>query len=138
MEDQAFIQLVLDFTREMNGLQTSFYPRLTQSRRDKEQIFQQYRAQADGIYNRYLTWRKRSYYFGISRPPFFGGVTGEAQFTVEADKNSWTVEVLTQEGALDFRFRLVCRKGRLLIDSFKQRYRTQDRSRTDRWQYGNF
>ena len=137
MEDRELIQLVLDFAREMNGLQDAFYPQLKAAGGDKKQMFQQYRLQADQVYARYLTQRKRSCYYGVG-PPFFGSVTEDAQFTVEQGKSRWTVEVLTREGLLDFRFSLVSRGGRLQIDSFQQRCRSQDRSRVDRWQYGNF
>ena len=137
MEDAGLIQLVLDFTQEMNTLQDVFYPQITAPERDSRQIFQQYRTQADQIYARYLTQRRRSCYYGIV-PAFFNGVTEYARFTVEQAKSRRVVEVLTQEGALDFRFSLVHQKGQWLIDSFQQRYRSQDRSRVDRWQYGNF
>lgn len=137
MEGQELIQLVLDFAREMNGLQDSFYPQIKAADGDKKQIFQQYRAQADQVYARYLTQRKRSCYYGVG-PPFFGGVTENARFTVEQGKSRWTVEVLTREGMLDFQFSLVRRKGEVLIDSFRQRCRSPDRSRVDRWQYGSF
>ena len=108
MEEQELVQRVLDFAREMNDLQDLFYPRLRQKDADTKQIFQQYRARADQIYARCLTRRKRSCYYGIS-PPFFGGVTAGAQFTVEENKSRRVVEVLTREGMLDFRFNLVCR-----------------------------
>ena len=138
MENQELIRLVLDFAGEMNDLQNIFYPQIRQKDADKKQVFQQYRTQADQIYARYLTQRKRSCYYGISCPPFFGGVTAGAQFTVEENKNRRVVEVLTRDGGLDFRFSLVCRGGQWLIDGFKQRYRSWDRSRVDQWQYGNF
>lgn len=137
MEDRELIQFVLGFAQEMNDLQNLFYPRIRQKDADTKQIFQRYRARADQIYARYLTRRKRSCYYGIS-PPFFGGVTASAQFTVEENKSRRVVEVLTREGMLDFRFNLVCRQGQWRIDSFQQRYRSQDRSRVDKWQYGNF
>jgi len=137
MEHQELIQIVLDFAREMNDLQDIFYPQTMQTGADAKQIFQQYRTQADQIYGRYLTQRKRSCYYGIG-PAFFGGVAVGAQFAVEENKSRRAVEVLTQEGSLDFQFSLVCRGGQWRIDSFKQRYRAQDRSRVGEWQYGNF
>lgn len=138
MEGQELIRPVLDFAREMNGLQSSFYPRIKAAGGDKTQIFQQYRTQADQIYARFLTPRKRSCYYGVSDPPFFAGVLETAEFTVEHAGTRTFVTVCTEAGSLDFQFNLAAQKGRWLINSFKQRYRSQDRSRVDQWQYGNF
>lgn len=131
-------QLVLDFAREMNDLQNVFHPQIRDPGRDAKQIFQQYRTQADQIYTRYLTQRKRSCYYGISCPPFFCGVIETAEFTVERSEKRAVVTVCTEVGSLDFQFNLAFQKGSWLINSFKQRYRSQDRSRADKWQYGNF
>ena len=138
MEDRELIQLVLDFAREMNDLQTAFYPRIKQNGANAAQIFSQYQAQADTVYARYLTGRKRSFYYGISHPPFFHGVTDSARFTVEQVKNRWVVEVLIEEVTRDYRFSLVYRGGERRIDSFKQRYHSIGREIVYGWQYGNF
>ena len=138
MEEQELIQLVLDFTREMNDLQAVFYPKLRQDRANTAQVFAQYQVQADGLYTRYLTRNKRNYYYGISYPPFFQGVTDSARFTVEQVKSRWVVEVLIEEVTRDFRFSLVCRSGVWRIDSFKQRYHSIGREIVYGWLYGNF
>lgn len=138
MMDQEAVQLVLDFAREMNELQTAFYPKLRQDGANTAQVFGQYQAQADAVYARYLTRRKRNYSYGISAPPFFQGVTDSARFTVERVKNRWVVEVLIDEVTRDFRFSLVCRSGELRIDSFKQRYHSVGREIVYGWLYGNF
>ena len=138
MMDQEAVQLVLDFAREMNDLQTAFYPKLRQDGANTAQVFGQYQAQADAVYARYLTQKKRNYYYGISAPPFFQGVTASARFTVEQVKNRWVVEVLIEEVTRDFRFSLVCRGGEWRIDSFKQRYHSIGREIVYGWLYGNF
>ncbi len=138
MKDQEAVQLVLDFVREMNDLQTAFYPKLRQDGANTAQVFGQYQAQADAVYARYLTQKKRNYYYGISAPPFFQGVTASARFTVEQVKNRWVVEVLIEEVTRDFRFSLVCRGGECRIDSFKQRYHSIGREIVYGWLYGNF
>ena len=61
MKDQEAVQLVLDFVREMNDLQTAFYPKLRQDGANTAQVFGQYQAQADAVYARYLTQKKRNY-----------------------------------------------------------------------------
>ena len=138
MKDQEAVQLVLDFVREMNDLQTAFYPKLRQDGANTAQVFGQYQAQADAVYARYLTQKKRNYYYGISAPPFFQGLTASARFTVEQVKNRWVVEVLIEEVTRDFRFSLVCRGGECRIDSFKQRYHSIGREIVYGWLYGNF
>ena len=138
MKDQEAVQLVLDFVREMNDLQTAFYPKLRQDGANTAQVFGQYQAQADAVYARYLTQKKRNYYYGISAPPFFQGVKASARFTVEQVKNRWVVEVLIEEVTRDFRFSLVCRGGECRIDSFKQRYHSIGREIVYGWLYGNF
>ena len=138
MKDQEAVQLVLDFVREMNDLQTAFYPKLRQDGANTAQVFGQYQAQADAVYARYLTQKKRNYYYGISAPPFFQGVTASARFTVEQVKNRWVVEVLIDEVTRDFRFSLVCRSGELRIDSFQQRCHSVGREIVYGWLYGNF
>lgn len=138
MEDRELIQLVLDFAREINDLQTAFYPKLRQNGANAAQLFSQYQTQADAVYSRYLTRKKRNYYYGISHPPSFHGVTDSARFTVEQVKNRWVVEVLIDEVTRDFRFSLVCRSGELRIDSFQQRCHSVGREIVYGWLYGNF
>ena len=138
MDDDALIDLVLRFARELNELQLKYYPLLDQDGGDVRVIHQSYRTEADNIYARYLTGRKRSCYYAISSPPHFLGVNELALKTVDYDGNRATVTVYARENLLDFQFNLVCRKGVWLINSYKQRYRSQDRELVYQWLYGNF
>ena len=52
MMDQEAVQLVLDFAREMNELQTAFYPKLRQDGANTAQVFGQYHAQSDAVDDR--------------------------------------------------------------------------------------
>ena len=137
MDDSALIDLVLAFAREMNDLQLRYYPLLDESP-DTRAVHQSYRAEADKIYERYLTARKRSCYYAIPSPPHFLGVNDRAMKTVGREEKRATVTVYTREGLLDFQFNLVCRKGVWLINSYKQRYRSQAWELVYQWLYGNF
>jgi len=138
MDDNALIDLVLCFAREINELQLRYYPLLDQNAGEVRAIHQSYRAEADKIYARYLTGRKRSCCYAISSPPHFLGVDEFALKTVDCDGNRATVTVYARENLLDFQFNLVCRKGVWLINSYKQRYRSQDREQVYQWLNGNF
>ena len=137
MDNSALIDLVLGFAREMNDLQLQYYPMLDRAE-DTQAVHQSYRAKADEIYGRYLTPRKRSCYYAISSPPHFLGVNDTALKTVDREEKRATVTVYTREGLLDFQFNLVCRKGDWLINSYKQRYRSQEWELVYQWLYGNF
>lgn len=138
MEDQELIRLVLDFAQEMNNLQLCYAALLYRKGADRADVLRRYREEADQVYARRLTRRRRSRYYGVSYPPFFYGITGTAGMTVEHTEKRAVVTVLTDEGQLDFQFNLACSKGEWRIDSFKQRYRGEDGFSPYQWQYGNF
>ena len=138
MEDRELVRLILDFAQEMNNLQLCYAVLLRRKGADSTDVFRRYREEADRIYTRCLTRRKRSCYYGISYPPFFCGITEAAEFTVEHTEKRAVVTVHTDVGSLEFQFNLALRKGEWRIDSFKQRYRIEDGCSPYQWQYGNF
>lgn len=139
MEERELIQLVLDFAQEINNLQLHYAALLHREDTDSADVFQRYHKRADQVYGRYLTRRKRScFYNGLGDSPFFCGVNTIANFTVERTEKRAVVTVCTSEGLLDFQFNLTVQKGEWSINSFKQRYRSQDRLTAYGWQYGNF
>ena len=73
MEDRELVRLILDFAQEMNNLQLCYAVLLRRKGADSTDVFRRYREEADRIYTRCLTRRKRSCYYGISYPPFFCG-----------------------------------------------------------------
>ena len=78
-----------------------------------------YRAEAGLIYARYLTGRERTYYAPISDPPTYAAMEEMTLSTVERVKNRAVVEILTSEGRLDYRFKLVCEGGVWRINSYQ-------------------
>ncbi len=135
--EESVTGLVLDFVRQMNELQSRYGPQINQTRGDGAgRVFASYRQEAEDIYARFLTERKRSCYFGICQPPFFHAVEGAASWAVEVEKDHAAVTVLPQEGSMDFRFLLREKGGGWRINSFQQRYRA--RQRLYQWTYGSF
>ena len=132
MEDRELIQLVLDFAREMNDLESTF------SLRDFLGVkSQQFRTSLNAIWSRYLTPRKMQRSTeGFHSPPLFRKVTEEAVITVGPGKNRRVVEVLVDGFECDFQFALVCRDGQWRIDSLKKRYHgVNGPSEDDKWFY---
>lgn len=132
MEDRELIQLVLDFAREMNDLESTF------SLRDFLGVkSQQFRTSLNAIWSRYLTPRKMQRSTeGFHSPPLFRKVTEEAVITVGPGKNRRVVEVLVDGFECDFQFALVCRDGQWRIDSLKKRYHgVNGPTEDDKWFY---
>ena len=132
MEDRELIQLVLDFAREMNDLESTF------SLRDFLGVkSQQFRTSLNAIWSRYLTPRKMQRSTeGFHSPPLFRKVTEEAVITVGPGKNRRVVEVLVDGLECDFQFALVCRDGQWRIDSLKKRYHGDNGpTEDDKWFY---
>ena len=132
MEDRELIQLVLDFAREMNDLESTF------SLRDFFGVkSQQFRTSLNAIWSRYLTPRKMQRSTeGFHSPPLFRKVTEEAVITVGPGKNRRVVEVLVDGFECDFQFALVCRDGQWRIDSLKKRYHGDNGpTEDDKWFY---
>ena len=132
MEDRELIQLVLDFAREMNDLESTF------SLRDFLGVkSQQFRTSLNAIWSRYLTPRKMQRRTeGFHSPPLFRKVTEEAVITVGPGKNRRVVEVLVDGFECDFQFALVCRDGQWRIDSLKKRYHgVNGPTEDDKWFY---
>lgn len=138
MNDRDLIDLVLNFTQQINELQVKYYPLTQDSSQDTSVLFANYKAEAEKIYLRYLTKKDRTYYIGINSPPKFAGVKSNTPSKVEHKKNGAVVTFYTNTGLLDFQFILTCKNDQWLINSFKQRYHSDDRELTYKWQYGSF
>ena len=142
MSDSELVDFILEFTQEMNGLEIKYFPLIQNSRQnsssDTSAIFTAFQAEAETIYRKYLTEKERTYYFGIGSPPKFAAVNTMVSRTVERTKNRAVVTICTGKGLLDFQFMLVCKKDKWLINSFKQRYHSENRSVAYQWQYGSF
>ena len=138
MNDGELVEFVLAFTGEVNALQRRYAPLLAAEReRGRTAAFlEAYRAEAGLIYARYLTGRERTYYAPISDPPTYAAMEEMTISTVERVKNRAVVEILTSEGRLDYRFKLVCEGGVWRINSYQQRIHTEFCIR--RWIYGDF
>lgn len=138
MSDEELVRLVLSFAGEVNALQRKYAPRLKAEReRSRMTAFlEAYRAEAGLIYARYLTRRERTYYTPLSVPPTYAAMEEMTLSTVERVKNRAVVEILTSEGRLDYRFKLVCEGGVWRINSYQQRIHTEFCIR--RWIYGDF
>lgn len=106
---------------------------------DKADVLGRYRMEAEGIYARYLSRRKRAYYYGLAFPPQFAAITdGSSCETLEETPRRVLVTVYTEEGRVDFQFRLIFQEGNWRIDSYRQRYHSEDREKIHRWSYGSF
>lgn len=138
MNDKELIDLVLNFTQQIYELHVKYHPLTQDPTQDISVVFTDYKAEAQNIYLRYLTKKERKYYTGISSPPKFAGVKSNTLTTVEHTNNGAVVTIYTMTGLLDFQFILMCQKGQWLINSFKQRYHSDDRELTYEWQYGKF
>ena len=138
MKDGELVEFVLAFAEEVNALQRRYAPLLASERvRGRSAAFlEAYRAEAGLIYARYLTKRERPYYAPISDPPTYAAMDEMTLSTVERVKNRAVVEILTSEGRLDYRFKLVCEGGAWRINSYQQRLHTEFYIR--RWVYGDF
>ena len=138
MSDMELVDCVFKFTQEMNELEMKYYSLIQKDSDDTSAIFANFEAEARKIYQKYLTPKERAYYFGISSPPKFSAVNSMSLNTVERTKNRAIVTIYTREGLVDFQFKLFCQKDQWLINSFKQRYHSDNRELTYKWQYGSF
>lgn len=141
MDDQAFSDIVLSFTQDMNILQNKYYSILV-SLEDKAvtdctDVFDAFRMEQRKLYALYLTERKsRVYYGGISNPAKYAAINATNTIVVEhISKNR--VEVIfdtSPDNSIDFLFVLLCKNGQWKIDIFKTKYRKSGRV----WNYGSF
>lgn len=138
MNDRDLIDLVLNFTQEIDELQLKYYPLTEDPSQDISVVFANYKAEAKKIYLRSLTKKDRTYYTGINSPPKFVEVKSNTPSTVEHTKNGAVVTFYTNTGLLDFQFTLTCKNDQWLINSYKQRYHYDDRELMYKWQYGSF
>lgn len=138
MNDGDLVELVLSFAGEINALQRRYAPLLPAERERGRTtaLLEAYRAEAGLVYARYLSGRQRTYYAPISDPPTYGAMEEMTLSTVERVKNRAVVEILTSEGRLDYRFKLVREDGTWRINSYQQRLHTEFCIR--RWVYGDF
>ncbi len=137
MDGVGYVQLVLDFAEEMNRLQRRCFPLLQEGNR--AEVLERYRREANGIYARYLSRRRRTCYYGLATPPQFAAITnGCSCETLEETPRRVLVTVYTGEGRVDFQFRLVFQEENWRIDSYRQRYHSKDREKIQRWSYGSF
>lgn len=137
MNDEALVNQVLSFTQAINDLQVRYYPLTGDPSQDSSLVFANYRADAEQVYLRYLTQKKRFCYFGISSPPKFAGIDSDTPNTVDYTKNRATVTFITTVGQIDYQFMLICQKDQWLINSFKTRYRSANGTLIYNWQYGS-
>lgn len=123
MSPRTAAETVLAFARESDGLQRHYAPQLEAARQtgDQARVLEAFREEMEDVYGRFLTPRRRSYYFGLSVPGSFEAVETASDWTTEEGGGVALVTVRTRPGALDFRFRLRCREGVWRIDSFRQR-----------------
>lgn len=137
MSDKEILDLIVSFTRQLNELDKKYHPLLQDKDQDSSAVFTAHRADALKIYSQYLTQRERTCYTGISSPPKFSGVEKMERGTVEWGKNRAVATIYTKD-SLDFQFTLICKNGQWLINSYKQRYHTADRTVEYKWQCGSF
>lgn len=138
MNDMELVDFVLEFTQQMNELEMKYSILMQKSDHDAPAIFANFEVEAREIYQKYLTSKERSYYFGIGSPPKFSAVNNITLSTVESTKNRATVTIYTRKGLIDFQFNLLRKNNQWLINSFKQRYHSDDRELVYKWQYGCF
>ena len=101
-----------------------------------EALLNAYREDMGALYTRWLSPRKRSYYKPLPDPPSFAALEGLTLSTVTRAANWAAVELLPNDGHLDFRFNLICRCGEWRITSYQQRYHSA--CRIEHWSYSIF
>ncbi len=138
MNDSDVMDLVLNFTQQFDALQMKYHPLTQDPSQNISVVFTNFKAEAEKIYLCYLTKKDRTYYTGINSPPKFAGVKSNTPRTVEHTKNGAVVTFCTNTGGLDFQFSLTCKNDQWLINSMKQRYHSENREVTYKWQYGSF
>lgn len=138
MSDMELIELVLDFTRQLNELERKYYPLTQKSDRDMPAVFADYKAEVEKVYHHYLTQRERNYYTCISSPPRFSAMNDITLSTAERTKNRGIVTFYTRKGLVDFQFILLYKNEQWRINNFKQRYHSDDREVTYQWKRGSF
>lgn len=138
MNDRDLVNLVLNFTRQIDELQVKYHPFTQDPSQDISVVFTDYKAEVEKIYLRYLTKKERTYYTDIHSPPKFAEIKSNTPTTLEHTKNGAVVTFHPNTGLLDFQFILTCKNDQWLINSFKQRYHSDDSELTYKWQYGSF
>lgn len=136
LDDRELVELVLEFARQVNALQRRYAPRLAEARREgrMDALLTACRRDAETLYGRWLTRRKRSLYTPLPDRPTFAAVEKLTLGAVAREKNQAVVELLTSGGCLDFRFRLLRKNGEWRINGCQQRYHSGDR--VDQWNDG--